>query len=465
MFLQQPLGESSRRLSLDLGSDLSLALLFGEDGYRGGSLGFSGPPPEEEPGRFLLGGEVKVLDWEQCSDFLDAYVFGAQGQSGAGILLAVRDLTIGEARIFGQSLAQLHLDVTEQVDSWQVLAELDWLKGSVVVPFDMASVVVNLDYLDFEELRQNLDIQFDEFNLDDFNLPQIEVAIADLRSDGEYWGDLSFKFVDERGQYLFTDIRGNLRGLQLGDENGMELNWWTRGDAQYTRLIGALLFEDFGGVLASYNYDQMIETESGRLDLDLNWSGAPWEYSLATTRGKLNIDVAAGRFLKTSGAAEGTLRVVSIFNLADFVRRLSLDLSYVFQSGIPFDSISGELEMQSGIIQVPRLAVVGRSSRFQFVGTADVPDETIEGELVATLPIASNLPWVAALIAGLPAALAVYVVSKLFTRQMDRFSSAVYQVEGPWDEPEVNFQRIFDDSSKKQTSEEKDTSAAVPEAP
>jgi uncharacterized protein YhdP len=448
MFLQQPLGELPRRLSLNLGKDISLSLLFGEDGYQGGALGFSSPPPAAESGRFLLGGKVKLLDWEQCSDFLDAYVFEAQGQSGAGVLLGVRDLTIGEARAFGQSFEQLRLDVTEQADSWRVLAELDWLKGSVVIPHDLASATVNLDYLDFEELRESLDIQLDEFNSADFNLPPIAVAIADLRSGGEYWGDVSFNFVDEEDTYHFTEIRGNLRGLQLGDESGMELKWRGEGDTQQTQLSGTLLFEDFGEVLARYNYDQIIETESGRLDLDLQWPGAPWEYSLATTRGGLNIDVAGGRFLKTSGAAEGTLRVVSIFNLADFVRRLSLDLSYVFESGIPFDSINGELEFQSGIIQVPQLAVVGRSSRFQFVGTADVPDETVEGELVATLPIASNLPWVAALIAGLPAAAAVYVVSKLFTRQMDRFSSAVYHVEGPWNEPEVNFQRIFDDSAK-----------------
>jgi len=73
------------------------------------------------------------------------------------------------------------------------------------------------------------------------------------------------------------------------------------------------------------------------------------------------------------------------------------------------------------------------------------------------------------LIAGLPAAAAVYVVSKLFTRQLDRFSSAVYHVEGPWNEPEVNFQRIFDDSAKlpaegsvdEDRPQEKDTAAAA----
>ena len=449
MFLQQPLGKPPRRLLVDLERDLSLALMFGEDGYTGGSLGFSSSPPTEEPGRFLLGGEVKLLDWEQCSAFLDTYVLDGEDQSGAGLLLGVRDLTIEEAQIFGQTFEQVRLDVTRQADSWKVLAELGWLKGSVVIADDLASATVKLDTLDLAGLKQSLASRLDGFNPADFSLPPIEVAIADLRSGEEQWGDVSFKFVDAGGGYHFNDIRGNLRGLQLGDESGMKLEWLGQGGTQQTRLSGALLFEDFGTVLASYSYDQIIETESGRVDLNLNWPGAPWDYSLASTDGNVKIDVAAGRFLKTSGAAEGTLRVVSILNLADFVRRLSLDLSYIFESGIPFDSINGELELQSGVIQVPALAVAGRSSRFQFSGTADVPDETIDGELVATLPIASNLPWVAALIAGLPAAAAVYVVSKLFTRQMDRFSSATYKVEGPWDDPAVNFESIFDDTAKQ----------------
>ena len=187
--------------------------------------------------------------------------------------------------------------------------------------------------------------------------------------------------------------------------------------------------------------------------------------------GRIIIDTTGGRFLKTSGATEGTLRVVGILNLAEFVRRLSLDLSYVFQSGVPFDSIEGELLLLEGLVYVPQMDVLGRSSRFQFVGQASISDSRIDGELVATLPLASNLPWVFALVSGLPAAAAVYVISKVFNKQMDRFSSAIYTVEGPWADPEVKFQRIFDNTAEQksiQTAEGEadaaaDAAAVVPD--
>jgi uncharacterized protein YhdP len=84
-------------------------------------------------------------------------------------------------------------------------------------------------------------------------------------------------------------------------------------------------------------------------------------------------------------------------------------------------------------------------------------------ELVATLPVASNLPWLAALTGALPAAAGLYVASKVFENQFDKFSSAAYAVTGPWSDPQVKFRRVFDDQlPKKAGSPQKNESAAKP---
>ena len=67
---------------------------------------------------------------------------------------------------------------------------------------------------------------------------------------------------------------------------------------------------------------------------------------------------------------------------------------------------------------------------------------------MATLPVASNLPWIAALAASLPVAAGVYVVSKVFDKQMNRLSSAVYTIGGSWNDPQVSFDHIFDNTTK-----------------
>lgn len=76
-------------------------------------------------------------------------------------------------------------------------------------------------------------------------------------------------------------------------------------------------------------------------------------------------------------------------------------------------------------------------------GNFDLLEEKIDGRLVATLPVAPNLPWVGALVGGLPAALGVYVTGKLVEEQVDRLSSISYSVTGPWDNIDIQVDRIF----------------------
>jgi uncharacterized protein YhdP len=104
--------------------------------------------------------------------------------------------------------------------------------------------------------------------------------------------------------------------------------------------------------------------------------------------------------------------------------------------------------------------VVGGASGFRFNGVAEVESRSLDGELVVTLPVANNLPWVAALTAGLPVAAGVFVLSKLFENQFNRLTSAVYAASGTWDDPRVTFDRVFDD-----TDADANGSAVVPQLP
>jgi len=86
------------------------------------------------------------------------------------------------------------------------------------------------------------------------------------------------------------------------------------------------------------------------------------------------------------------------------------------------------------------------SGKMTMAGEFDLVNETMEGKLVATLPVATNLPWVAAVVGGLPAAAGVYLTSKLVEEQVDRLSSISYKLIGDWDDIEVKVDQIFAES-------------------
>ena len=69
-----------------------------------------------------------------------------------------------------------------------------------------------------------------------------------------------------------------------------------------------------------------------------------------------------------------------------------------------------------------------------------------------------EVAWEALEDAGLPAdriagtAAGVYVASKIFEDQFDRLSSAVYSIEGDWNDPQLAFVKVYDDGKKSKNS-------------
>jgi uncharacterized protein YhdP len=165
--------------------------------------------------------------------------------------------------------------------------------------------------------------------------------------------------------------------------------------------------------------------------------------------------------LKTTGGASGALKVVSILNLSNILRRLQLDFSDIADDGVSFDDLDGGFEIKDGYLDITDpLLIHSPSSQFLFYGGTDIPTEKIDMEMIATLPVAGNLPWLAAaFLGGLPVAAGVFVATKLFEDQVDTVSSAVYTFEGTWDDPELEFKKMFaGDLSKKKKAKVKKTS-------
>jgi uncharacterized protein (TIGR02099 family) len=448
MRFEMPLAAGPRDLQIALDEQAYLSIHFGEEGVSGGNLGFGAPLELREEGRFLLGGDLSYMSWDDWNDFIDRYL--VDDQPGA-MMSSIHELKVGKLGIFGRELEQVLLSGTEFADSWRFDFSTDWAAGRLEIPDDYSRLDIDLERIDIAGFIAVLETDSGLFSGED-EFPPASVAIESLRNGEDEWGTLGFTLRQSGANLHFENIKGSLRQIQLGGEEGMRLDWLL-GENERTRLLGTFSFANFGDVLKEYQYEEIVETTSGHAEIELAWPGSPGEFALVNTNGQMRLLVEDGRFLNTSGAASGTLRVVAILNLADVVSKLSLDLSNIYKSGVPFDSIKGELIFHDGIVDVPKIDVNGRASHFKFVGYADIREEKIDGELVATLPIASNLPWMFALVSGLPAAAGVYVISKLFDKQMDRFSSAVYSVRGPWGDPEVTFERIFSDTARERTAE------------
>jgi len=461
--LELQLGGDSMLLGLDLDGGVKLDLDVRDGALRSGALAFAQEPAELESGALRISGHVPQLDVGEWTRFVTDY-FLSEPQVDAGaetapaaVAIIIDELHTDSLLVGSTELSDVVFSMTYAEGQWQASARTDWLRGAFRSGFDDGSSQLDISYLDLSGLDE-LQLSGEDQQLFDgdpqpsgedqqqpLELPDMRVNIHELHRGERLLGNVAFDLRSQGALLSAEGITGDIVGMQLLASEPGRLQWRQGVDSR-THLEAALHFKDLGQTLVQLGYQEVLETREGRFDLALDWPGGPQNFSLLEGRGSLRVDIEHGSFPDAPSGASGTLRVVSILNLAEIVRRLSL--SHMFESGISFDHVDGEVYLHAGTIEVPNLEVQGGASSFQFSGVSEVADQTLDGELVVTLPVASNLPWVAALTVGLPVAAGVFLLSKVFEDQVDRLTSAVYLTTGTWDDPQIKFDRIFDDSSR-----------------
>ena len=479
--LALPLGGEQSVLSLELGSELQLHLDVMTGAMRGAALGVNATPPALEDGKVLITGQAALVDVQGWLDFTEDYLLAdvaeppgapdpgsAPGPSDAAareidrglasLQLHIRGLHADTVQLWELEATDVVFSLDYGVDAWRVEAETDWLQGSFLQPSEERATLA-LEYLELDGLGtlQPVESQTETAAIaEPLDVPALDATVVRLERQGRQLGSLSFRLDTEEATVHARDITGTVAGMAIPAESPAALAW---EQGVGTHLDVGLQFSDFGDSLEQLGYAKFLETDSGELSLSLDWPGSPQGFVLQDSVGAVAFSAGRGRFLETPAGATGALKVVAILNLAEVVQRLSL--SHMFESGITFNTLDGDILLRDGLIDVTRFDVKGASSGFSFSGLSEIASRSLDGELVATLPVADNLPWVAALAAGLPVAAGVFVVSKVFEKQVNRLSSGVYKVGGTWDEPEVTFDRIFDDESRQAVRELIDPNALV----
>ena len=440
-------GEDQLLLALDLAGGLTAELELVDGKLRSGVLALGSEAAQRQTGRLQIGGHLAAADASQWQQFLATYFAGDNSMSAPGeeqegqLQIAIDSLQVDELLVGGHNLGAVSLSATDDGGHWRVKANSDWLRGELLY-FPAGQSQLHIGYLDLAGLDRLEPAVGDEADV--IEVPPLQVTIDELRKSDMLLGNLAFALQSEGPDLTASEISGRIAGLQLRPDNPGELHWH-QGPDSLTTLMASLYFEDLGQTLEQLGYQKAIVTENGSFELALAWPGGPQDFALQVAQGSLLVDIGEGHFPEVSVAAAGTLRVVSILNLAEIVQRLSL--SQMFESGIPFNKVDGEVRLHAGTIEVASMDVEGSASSFQFSGVSTVASRALDGELVVTLPVANNLPWVAALTAGLPVAAGVFLLSKVFENQFNRLTSLVYTVSGTWDDPEVTFDRVFDDTA------------------
>ena len=376
--------------------------------------------------------------------------------------LHINTLKIDEVVVGTIAVEDVTLDVTPYATWHQLGINTAWLDAELTIPNDGQNIALIINQLDYDQLSGLSTVATDLYPLENEvrarrppELPvALDVTVANLTFKQQALGAAKFRLSSAADALVIEDIQGQLAGMKLLEGSGLTWSESDQGRWITDLSVRAEVF-DLQRTFTDLSLEPLVTTRSGIIQTDLAWPGGPTDLDLLALSGSAQVELKEGSFLPVSSGATGAVRLFSLLNLAGLFGRA--DVTRIFDPGVAFRSAAGQFEFSPGNVQIPEFNIVGTGGGFNFSSDIDLVTEMIDGELVVTLPLVENIPWVAALVGGIPVAAGAYLVSKVFEDQFLSLSSGVYAVKGNLSAPEVKFIRIFDAGSdvdlEGQTSE------------
>lgn len=216
------------------------------------------------------------------------------------------------------------------------------------------------------------------------------------------------------------------------------VTWEDAGTNSLTRARLSADGSDVGDLLVRLSQPRGVEAERARAEVKLAWPGAPQDFALSRSSGRLEVKLDNGRFMNLGSASARLLGLVNVDNL---LRRLALDFSDVTDKGTAFDKVRGAATLYDGRLENDGpLRIEAPSTTVTLNGQVDLLRGTLDQRMAITVPVSQNLP-LAAVLAGAPAVGgALFVADKIFGRFIDKVTQIHYRVTGPWGDPNITLE-------------------------
>ncbi|CAN5903637.1 YhdP family protein [soil metagenome] len=229
--------------------------------------------------------------------------------------------------------------------------------------------------------------------------------------------------------------------------------WSGRSGEGTTDLKYVLEMENAGKLLDRFGFPNVMRGGRGKLEGDIRWNGLPYAMDIPSMAGQLQLELAAGQFLKVDPGAAKLLGVLSMQSLP---RRLTLDFRDVFSDGFAFDGISGAAQIQQGVARTSNLKMRSVNATVLMDGSADIARESQDVHVAVIPEINAGAASVVYALAVNPVIGLGTFLAQLFLREpLARAFTYEYQITGPWTDPHV----------AKITNKDAQSKAAVPSAP
>ncbi len=405
-------------------------------------LGPGEPAVNNDPG-LLIEGRIDYIDLDEWQDLLAGLV-GEDLPDDRQRWLTSMDLTIDQFRFAYRDFTNLNLRTSRDEDYWTLHLTGDQVEGTLRVPLDPDGrrlLLAELDRLEWPPSSQTLGPP----TIDPGRIPPLRFVAGSVSFDGVPYGSVSFESYPVRDGMHIDHLETQSDTMAISASGD-----WLQVDGKNLSQFGLTITGDeLGAIFEAFGYGRLIEGGQTIVRLDVNWPGALSDFEMNSLNGDMDVNISNGQIVEVK---PGAGRIFGLMSLQALPRRLTLDFSDLFKTGLTFDSIEGNFQLEGGSAFSENLMIEGPTADIEIRGRTDLASQGYD-QVVTVIPeVGATLPVVGALAGGAGGAAAAFLLQNLFDRQIDAISQFHYSVTGSFEEPVVELIGASDERLELETA-------------
>ena len=357
----------------------------------------------------------------------------AKGSETTGAVASLKEIKIHSEHGLWIEADLGFIDVVLKPDGrfWSGDIDSSIAKGTLSIPVDLNgpdSISMTMEMFDLSALKQ---LKAENEALKPAPVPEIMPLIT-MTSQKTLWQSVDLGQLNVETERIPKGIAFKRIDL-VGSDQKLFLSgdWKVNGRKSETRVKGHLTMLREGQFLSKLGINKDLVDTKAVVDFNGSWDAAPYQFSLADLRGQIEVNFNSGRIL---GIEPGFGRVLGILALAQWIKRVQLDFSDVFDEGLTFSSIKGHFDLLNGKATTRDLVVDAIPAKITLTGYTDLINQTVDYS-VRVVPKSADAVPIAGTIVGKVADL----IGRALTGkdQGGFFFGSQYLVKGKWRDAKI----------------------------
>ena len=418
-----------------------------------GGIGVNVPAPRPDSG-LVANFSVDVLDVDAWRTAAAAIVGdkapAAEGAAsaapaGAGMAQYVDPQFLAaqasELIIMGKKLEKVVVGVSHDANVWQ--ANIDSVQASGHIAWNesrsgrgLGKVTARLSSLIIPKEAASGMSDLGEEKSATTQIPALDIIAEQFELTGKKLGRLELTANNVRTE---TWREWRIGKLSIANPDGV-LNatgkWAIHNGENVSSLNYTLDVADAGRLLERFGFAHVLRGGRGRMQGDLNWTGLPFSLDIPTLSGQMQLDMAAGQFLKVD---PGAAKLLGVLSLQSLPRRLTLDFRDVFSEGFAFDGVVANASISHGVMKTDSFKMRSVSAVVLLDGSVDLARETQDLDVVVLPEINVGAASVAyGLMVNPVVGLGTFLAQMFLRDPLTAAFTMEYQISGSWKDPAIS---------------------------